>query len=168
MASSDLDRFKTAQAAAHSGFATALAELRAGAKVSHWIWYVFPQLAGLGRSSQAMRFGVDGVAEAEAYLRDPVLRQRLAVAAAAAREHLAPARGGGAIPIEQLMGSDIDATKLVSSMTLFGAVAARLNATAWDPELAGLAADARAILDAAAEQGYEPCAFTHGNLSWGP
>src|SRR4051812_3815353 len=59
----DLARFRRAQDGT-PGFNEALGELRAGAKIGHWIWYVFPQLRGLGRSSMAVRFGLDGVAEA--------------------------------------------------------------------------------------------------------
>jgi uncharacterized protein (DUF1810 family) len=62
----DLDRFRNAQDDPRAGFATALAELRAGHKTSHWIWYILPQLAALGRSSMARRFGLAGVEEATA------------------------------------------------------------------------------------------------------
>jgi uncharacterized protein (DUF1810 family) len=73
MTSSRLQRFKDAQDRPPSGFDAALAEMRAGAKRSHWIWYVFPQLAGLGSSAASLTYGLDGRAEAEEYLRDPVL-----------------------------------------------------------------------------------------------
>jgi uncharacterized protein (DUF1810 family) len=76
-----LDRFRQAQDAPDAGYAGALRELRAGEKTSHWIWYVFPQLAGLGRSSTAVYYGLAGVEEAAAYLRDPVLGERLVTAA---------------------------------------------------------------------------------------
>ena len=159
----DVGRFREAQDGPGAGFAEALRELRAGRKTSHWIWYVFPQLRGLGRSGMAVRFGLDGPAEAAAYLRDPVLAQRLATAAAAARAHLAPDRGEPA-RIDDLMGSDIDAVKLVSSMTLFARVARDAHAQDPRPELATLADDADAILAAAAAQGYERCAFTEQQL----
>ena len=70
-----LDRFKQAQGGGE--YEDALAEIRAGAKHGHWIWYVFPQLRGLGRSELAERFGLDGEIEAEDYLADPLLRARL-------------------------------------------------------------------------------------------
>ena len=70
----DLDRFVQAQA---SVYETALAEVRAGRKRSHWMWFVFPQLTGLGSSDFARRYAIRSVAEAEAYLRHPVLGPRL-------------------------------------------------------------------------------------------
>jgi uncharacterized protein (DUF1810 family) len=70
----DLDRFLTAQA---SMYEHALQELRAGAKQTHWIWFIFPQLKGLGRSAAAEFYGLDGLAEARVYYAHPVLRARL-------------------------------------------------------------------------------------------
>jgi uncharacterized protein (DUF1810 family) len=159
----NLDRFRQAQDAPHAGYAAALRELQAGEKTGHWIWYVFPQLAGLGQSSTAVYYGLNSVEEAAAYLRDPVLGARLVGAATAARAHLA---GGGARPIRlpALMGSEIDARKLVSSMTLFGHVARTLFASEARPEYAAMAAHADAILAAAAAQGYDRCAYTAGRL----
>ena len=93
-----------------------LAELRAGRKRSHWIWFVFPQLAGLGRSATARHYGIASAAEARAYLADPVLGPRL-------REC---ARLVAAVPdrsIAEIFGSPDD-LKLRSSMTLFARVAA--------------------------------------------
>jgi uncharacterized protein (DUF1810 family) len=162
---SDLDRFKQAQDSGQAGHATALSELRAGRKTSHWIWYVFPQLRGLGRSSMAARYALADGDEAAAYLRDPVLAQRLVAATAAVRGHVAPARGAGA-PLDVVMGSGIDALKLVSSMTLFARVAAQMSANGdTRKELADLVADAEAILSAAAAQGYERCAHTERALA---
>jgi uncharacterized protein (DUF1810 family) len=108
----DLARFVRAQDGVHE---VALAELRRGRKSSHWMWFVFPQLAGLGRSATAERYALTGTDEAVAYLAHPVLGRRLrAVTDAAAT---APASS-----VEALMGG-IDALKLRSSMTLFAAVA---------------------------------------------
>ena len=70
----NLDRFLDAQ---RYDYATALAEIRAGRKESHWIWYIFPQLRGLGRSIPATHYGIDGIDEARAYWADDVLRGRL-------------------------------------------------------------------------------------------
>lgn len=103
----DLSRFHDAQ---RGVVETALAELRAGRKRSHWMWFVFPQLRGLGRSETARFYGIDGLAEARAYLADPVLGARLE---AAARAMLA---ADGAA--EEVLGP-VDAMKLRSSMTLF-------------------------------------------------
>src|SRR2546428_11602653 len=104
---SDLARFRDAQDAPHAGFTVALRELQAGRKTSHWIWYVFPQLAGLGRSSTAVYYGLADAEEAADYLRDQVLGERLISAAAVARAHLAGARAR-TVRLGALMCSDID------------------------------------------------------------
>jgi uncharacterized protein (DUF1810 family) len=145
----DLDRFKRAQDGP-GGFATALAELEAGRKRSHWIWYVFPQLAGLGQSSAAIHYGLQGVDEAGAYLKDPQLRDRLLRVTTAV---LAQLQRDPAPALVHVMGSEIDALKLISSMTLFREVARRMD----DHELA---AKADAVLQAARTQGYRECEFT--------
>jgi uncharacterized protein (DUF1810 family) len=108
----DLHRFVSAQHGVHD---RALAELRSGRKRSHWMWFVFPQVAGLGRSTTARHYAVTGLPEARAYLAHPVLGPRLLDAAAAAVE--APARSA-----EDLFGG-IDAVKARSSMTLFARAA---------------------------------------------
>ena len=143
----DLDRFRQAQA---RDFEQALAELQAGRKRSHWIWYVFPQLAGLGSSPMAQAYGVQGVEEANAYLADSLLRARLLATSNAVRAHL---DREPAAPLSAVMGSEIDAIKLVSSMTLFREAARR----AGDAEMASVA---EAILAAAKEQGLSECEFT--------
>ncbi len=162
----DLNRFRTAQDAPHDGFTAALRELRAGRKASHWIWYVFPQLAGLGRSSTAVSYGLAGPEDAAAYLRDPVLGTRLIEAAAVVRTHLGGPRG---LRLEALMGSEIDALKLVSCVTLFEHVARQMHAADPRPEFAAMAEHAEAILAAAARQGYARCSFTEEALRrWPP
>jgi uncharacterized protein (DUF1810 family) len=108
----DLDRFVAAQAEI---YAQALAELEAGRKQSHWMWFVFPQLAGLGRSPTAIYFGLGSAAEARAYLAHPVLGPRLLACTRAMLTH----RGTRA---EAILGA-VDALKLKSSMTLFERVA---------------------------------------------
>jgi uncharacterized protein (DUF1810 family) len=95
---------------------TALAELRAGSKQSHWMWFVFPQLAALGRSPQAQFYGISSIAEARGYLAHPLLGQRLRDCIEAVS-----AWAGKRTP-EQMLGS-IDAMKLRSSLTLFDRVA---------------------------------------------
>lgn len=106
----DLERFVTAQNAGGT-YGQALAELGSGMKRSHWMWFVFPQLAGLGRSETARRYAIASLEEARAYCRHGVLGPRLVAAAAA----VAALRGRSAV---QIFG-DIDARKLHSSMTLF-------------------------------------------------
>jgi uncharacterized protein (DUF1810 family) len=108
----DLQRFIDAQAPTHQ---QALAELQAGRKQSHWMWYVFPQLAGLGNSDMARRYGISGRDEALAYWQHSVLGDRLARCCEALLEW----QGRSAT---QIMGSPDD-MKLRSSMTLFAAVA---------------------------------------------
>jgi uncharacterized protein (DUF1810 family) len=147
----DLGRFTRAQ---QRDFSQALGELEAGRKRSHWIWYVFPQLAGLGSSPAAQMYGLQGAEEATAYLRDGVLRDRLLAAADAVRRHL---DHESPIALRTLMGSDIDALKLVSSMTLFRGVARRIG----DGEIAAVA---DAILEAAKSQGFAECEFTRNQL----
>ena len=107
----DLQRFKDAQ---EWDYGQALAEIRAGRKRSHWIWYVFPQLKGLGRSSMCERYGIDGMGEAKAYLGDEILRSRLVEVSQALLEL------SGDDPVS-VMGH-IDALKLRSCMTLFSRV----------------------------------------------
>jgi uncharacterized protein (DUF1810 family) len=108
-----LDRFVEAQAPV---YATALAEIRRGAKRSHWMWFIFPQLAGLGRSETAKFFGIRSIEEARAYLAHPLLGKRYFECVAALQDLVAsdPVAVFGAI----------DAMKLKSSLTLFEAVEA--------------------------------------------
>ena len=98
-----------------------LAELSAGAKTSHWMWFVFPQLAALGRSERARFYGLADLAEAEAYLSVPVLRDRLVAATEAALTGRA-----GAVPprTAHAIFHSPDDLKFRSCLTLFGAAAA--------------------------------------------
>ncbi|MGA9443715.1 MAG: DUF1810 domain-containing protein [Methyloceanibacter sp.] len=105
-----LERFIEAQS---ETWASALEELERGAKQSHWMWFIFPQLAALGRSDTAKYYGIQDLAEARAYLAHPVLSARLETAARAVLRH--PER-----PVAAIMGP-IDALKLRSSATLFHA-----------------------------------------------
>ena len=89
----------------------ALAELRAGHKRGHWMWFVFPQLAGLGASAMSQRYAISSLAEARAYLAHPVLGARLRECAGALCELDGPSA-------EEVLGG-VDALKLRSSMTLF-------------------------------------------------
>ena len=123
-----LERFHHAQADASSGYSTALAEMRSGRKRSHWIWYVFPQLAGLGRSGTAQFFGIRDLDDACEYLRDPVLRARYEEISTAVAEKLE-----AGVPVERLMGGPTDTLKLASSLTLFHAAASQLGDEAFWP-----------------------------------
>lgn len=109
----DLDRFVAAQ---DGSYETALAEIRRGAKRSHWMWYVFPQIAGLGRSAMAQRYAIASLAEAQAYLDHPLLGARL-------RESVSALQDLTSGTAESVFG-EIDATKLRSSLTLFEAAGA--------------------------------------------
>ena len=106
----DLQRFVAAQDAGGT-YGRAAAELRAGRKASHWMWFVFPQITGLGYSPMARTYAIASLAEARAYLAHPVLGPRLAECAAI----LVGLHGRTA---EQIFG-ETDALKLCSCMTLF-------------------------------------------------
>lgn len=108
----DLERFVQAQA---GPYATALLELQRGRKRSHWIWYVFPQLRGLGSSAYASRYGLTGLREARAYLAHPLLGPRL-------RECIEALMAPGSPSAHEVLG-ELDAMKLRSSLTLFAAAA---------------------------------------------
>ena len=105
-----LQRFVDAQ---QGDYARALAEIRDGRKVSHWMWYIFPQLRGLGRSGMAERYGIEDLVEARGFLADPVLGPRLIGITRALLAH----EGVEAVDI---FGS-VDALKLRSCATLFEA-----------------------------------------------
>lgn len=110
----DIERFVSAQDR-NATFDAAVRELRAGRKTSHWMWFVFPQLRGLGRTSTAELYGIGSRDEAIAYLAHDVLGPRL-------RRCARLVVGSGAVTAEALLGST-DALKLRSSMTLFAEVA---------------------------------------------
>ena len=104
----NLDRFVTAQA---DSYETALGEIRRGAKRSHWMWFMFPQVAGLGRSEMAQRFAIRSIGEARAYLDHPLLGARL-------RESVAALQDLTGLTAVAVFGV-VDAMKLRSSLTLF-------------------------------------------------
>lgn len=108
----DLDRFVQAQ---HGVYAQALAELRAGRKTSHWIWFIFPQVHGLGRSPMSARYAIADLAEAQAYLAHPTLGPRL-VECTQTMLDLPGADAAGVL-------GGLDAMKFRSSMTLFAQAA---------------------------------------------
>ena len=145
--SSDLERFRQAQA--NGEYEAALAEISGGRKRGHWIWYVFPQIAGLGQSHMSQTYAIRDRREAGDYLRDAVLSTRLLEISQAAAAQLQKG-----VPLTTLMGSSIDAAKLVSSMTLFAEVGRTM------PEAVAQVEAAEAILDAAEQKGYRRCEFT--------
>ncbi len=151
----------SAQNSSTSGYVAALAELESGHKSGHWVWYIFPQLAGLGRSGMAQKFAISGHIEAHAYLAHPVLGPRLLAAQQVVLNQLSPPTSRSLIG---LMGGQLDAQKLVSSCTLFGHVAQGLESdgdAAAVVDRARLVATAcRQILAIAARQGLPPCSFT--------
>lgn len=158
-----LDRFKTAQQDGATGFDTALAELQAGRKTSHWIWYVFPQLGSLGRSSTARFYGLSGIDEACDYLCDPLLRDRLGRATEAVERQLAQGES-----VRDVMGSEIDSFKLVSSLTLFDLAAKKLlasEARSAESDLERLSAVCAGVLAAAGKQGFPRCKGTVDSIA---
>ena len=108
----NLERFVSAQAPV---FDTALKELQAGRKRSHWMWFIFPQLKGLGHSATAQFYGVGSLAEAQAYLNHPLLGSRL-------RRCTETVLTSRAASVRELFGSPDD-LKFCSSMTLFSLAA---------------------------------------------
>lgn len=98
----------------NNDYASAFAEISAGRKTSHWIWYIFPQLEFLGQSRTAIYFGIKDVSEAAHFLEDPVLGSRLVEISGKAIEKLKEG-----VPLKTLMGSAVDAYKLRSCATLF-------------------------------------------------
>ena len=158
---SNLDRFKTAQDSSDSGFASALHEIQSGGKRGHWIWYVFPQLSGLGGSPFSKRYAIQGAEEAFEYLRDPTLRSRMAAIVTAVAEQLRTDRPKS---LSALMGSDVDARKLVSSLTLFGTIAKKLGLDEGLDDCRVIARAAEEVLAVAAPQDYPPCAYTLDRL----
>lgn len=107
-----LERFVEAQDRGGT-YELAVAELRHGVKTGHWMWFVFPQIAGLGFSAMSREYAISGLDEARGYLQHPVLGPRL-------RECARIVAGAGDTTAERIFGS-VDAMKLRSSMTLFAA-----------------------------------------------
>ena len=107
----NLQRFLSAQ---EYDYSIALREIQNGRKQSHWIWYIFPQIKGLGRSYQSQFYGIANRQEAEAYLAEPTLNARLREITLALLEHKDKTA-------QQILGG-IDAKKVLSSMTLFDAI----------------------------------------------
>ena len=105
----NLQRFLDAQ---EKDYADALKEIKQGYKQSHWIWFIFPQMRGLGRSPMAENYGIKSIEEARAYLEDPILKKRLIEISSALLKHK------GKSTAYEILGT-IDAIKVRSCMTLF-------------------------------------------------
>ena len=135
-ASQDLNRFLTAQAVEDVGYESAMEELRQGAKVGHWSWYILPQRRSLGRSPTARYYGLEDIDEARAYLRHPTLGQRYTATVAVIRDQLC----GRRVEPLALMGSEVDLLKLRSSLELF------IDAAGQVPERTTFVGEARAVL----------------------
>ena len=112
----ELSRFVKAQAQAYAGYETALREMRAGSKASHWIWYIFPQLKALGLSEMAVYYGIADLEEARAYMQHPSLSVNL-------REISEALLGLDTNDPLKVMSASVDVKKLRSSMTLFAEAA---------------------------------------------
>lgn len=108
----NLQRFLDGQ---RFGYESALKEMNAGEKRNHWIWYIFPQIKGLGHSPNAQYYGIAGLEEAKAYLEHPVLGARL-------REITQEVLNHASKGIQSIMVTPIDVIKFKSSMTLFDVV----------------------------------------------
>ena len=146
--SADLSRFE----AHRNDFDRALSEIESGRKRSHWMWFVFPQVSGLGNSEMSRVYAIGSIDEAEAFLLHPVLGSSYRKIVDAVWEQVVN-RG---VTIRALFGSP-DNAKLVSSLTLFAAVATRVPSS---PDIAAFVAHAEEILDAAYAQGLASCVAT--------
>jgi uncharacterized protein (DUF1810 family) len=151
----DLTRFVNAQS---DDFERALEEIEAGRKRTHWMWYVFPQVAGLGASATSTKYAIENIEEAEAFLTHPVLGADYRRIVDAVWRQVV----GRGVTIAELFGSPDDA-KLVSSLTLFSGVARRLDATS--ATTATFATKVNEILQAAFAQGLARCTTTEKFLS---
>ena len=118
----NFDHFIEAQSQKNGGLATALTELSAGAKTSHWIWYIFPQI-GLGTSPQARRFAIGSADEAVAYLRHRNLGTAYLECLLEVAKFISESDRPIIESLDTLFGSEIDRTKFISSITLFGEMA---------------------------------------------
>lgn len=153
-----LSRFYAAQRDPHAGFSQALRELQSGQKKSHWIWYIFPQLRGLGTSALCRKYALMDLDEAASYVRDEYLRTNYMSALSAIRHHLK--RG---VRLEHLMGSALDAQKFVSSITLFTRATEAAGRTS--PELVtGLRQSLLETRILLFSQGYDECHRTLEHL----
>ena len=139
-------------------FDRALGEIEAGRKRSHWMWYILPQVDGLGASAISRRYAIESVSEAEAFLLHPVLGEHYCRIIDAVWRQVVEQ----GVTIHQLFGSPDD-VKLVSSLTLFAGVARRLALP--PPELTTFLANADDILRVAHARGLARCTITETFLA---
>ena len=144
----DLERFERHHP---DDFERAMDEIESGQKRTHWMWFILPQITSLGRSQMAIEYGINSVEEAEAYLRHPTLGRDYVRIVEAIWNQVVQHGVGAA----ELMGKPDD-LKLVSSLTLFGAIARHLDESAF----AMLAGQCDGILVAARVEGLGPCLAT--------
>lgn len=144
----DLSRFQQHHP---DDFLLALGEIEAGQKITHWMWFIFPQLTSLGRSEMARIYGIEDRAEAEAFLLNGMLFRNFGAIVEAVRDQVVV----NGRRIVDLMGPT-DARKLVSSLTLMGGVSRGLPGNGFGQ----LADTCDEILQVAVAQGLEPCAIT--------
>lgn len=148
MAEADLARFRDGYS---ESFDQALAEIRRGGKRSHWMWFIFPQIVGLGTSATAAHYAIRSRTEADAFLGDPTLGAGYRELVDAVWTQAVTNR----VSVHKLFGSPDD-HKLVSSLTLFAGVAADLDDAGW----ARFVEQAKDILDHAETQRLPRCAVT--------
>lgn len=158
--STALERFRRAQSSDTAGFVAARAELLAGRKIGHWMWYIFPQLKGLGESEFSRLYAVRDCDEAIAYLSDPVLGNRLVELT-----ELVDAKLRQGIRLETLFDGSIDARKLVSSLTLFDLAAQKGRAEGFPFLREGFILRCAVVLAAAEREGFERCLYTVSHVT---
>jgi uncharacterized protein (DUF1810 family) len=147
MSDVELERFRDGY---RLDFDQALAELNSGRKRTHWMWFIFPQIAGLGSSPTAAAYAIRNRSEADAFLRDPMLGPAYRHLVHAVRRQVFDRD----VSLRKLFGQPDD-HKLVSSLTLFAGVASDLG-----DDWAGLVTEVNEILDRAAEEGLGRCVPT--------
>ena len=150
-----LERFRRAQESDTAGFESARAELVSGRKVGHWMWYIFPQLEGLGVSDFSRFYALRDGAEAIAYLSDPVLGNRIVELT-----ELVDTKLKQGIRLKSLFGGAIDARKLVSSLTLFEWAAQKGRVEGFPFCRDDFTLHCAAVLAAADREGFERCRYT--------
>ena len=154
MPDADLERFHDGYRRDHD---QALAEINGGRKRSHWMWFIFPQVSGLGTSPTAVHYAIRDRSEAEAFLRDPVLGPGYRALVDAVWQQVI----GAGVTLRGLFGRPDD-QKLVSSLTLFAGVASQLG-----DDWATTVAKANEILDQVEPEGLPRCATTQRFLDGG-